>query len=200
LIDKHGQQGNDTIDLYRTRLAEVVNPKGIDSNSTQLNVIDQWLSLKNGEAVIADALDIIKPVFLAQAQKMFAQEAGSLLNTFSYNENNHSVLVYYMFVKDHPFILNSASWDYYWNFSLDKELYGRVEAIFPYMRPSHQKKFLMKNYGNVEVDPSLPMEEQMAIRTKALEEHRENIRTFEDNEKEIHKSFRKSSKRETEDY
>jgi len=34
-------------------------------------LIDHYLGVKNGEKIIGEALDIIKPVFLTQVGKMF---------------------------------------------------------------------------------------------------------------------------------
>ena len=68
LLGKHGHVRPSSMVHLERRLAELLNPAGVDSKSTQLNVIDQWLSMKNGEAVIGEAFNIIKPVFLAQVQ------------------------------------------------------------------------------------------------------------------------------------
>ena len=71
LIDKHGHANANNVKLLEQRLAEVLNPKGISSNQTQLNVIDQYLSMRNGAEVIAEALNVVKPVFLAQIESKF---------------------------------------------------------------------------------------------------------------------------------
>jgi len=34
-------------------------------------LIDHYLGVKNGEQIIKEALDVIKPVFLTQVDKMF---------------------------------------------------------------------------------------------------------------------------------
>lgn len=71
LVDKYGPVGQDQSKQLEERLASLLNPKKYDSTQSQLNLIDHYLGVKNGEKIIGEALDIIKPVFLTQVGKMF---------------------------------------------------------------------------------------------------------------------------------
>ena len=133
LIDKHGHASAESAKLMDQRLAEVLSPKGLSNNQTQLNVIDQYLSMRNGEAVIAEALNVIKPVFMAQVEKKFEQEGNELLQKFGINENQTEVLTYYFYNKEHPNEMKSGAWRRFMTFSVEREMYDRVQSLFPMM-------------------------------------------------------------------
>lgn len=83
-----------------------------------------------------------------------------MLTKFGFAENQPEVLLFYYYNKEHPGEMHSGAWDRFNNFSIDKEMYDRVQSIFPQMIASNQRKVLLKNYGSLEVDASLPIAEQ----------------------------------------
>jgi hypothetical protein len=87
--------------------------------------------MRNGEAVIAEALNVIKPVFMAQVEKKFEQTANTLLKKFEFDENQKEVLTFYFYNKEHPNEMKSGAWHRFMNFSLDSEMYDRVQMLFP---------------------------------------------------------------------
>lgn len=73
-VVSHQQQG-----ALEARLAAIMNPANLDQSASQLNVIDNYLSLKNGEQVIKEALDVVKPVFLNQVKHLFQSKGMEVL-------------------------------------------------------------------------------------------------------------------------
>ncbi len=123
-----------------------------------------------------------------------------MLKKFNHDLNQREVLLFYFVNKEHPGILQSAAWDRYLNFSMEKEMYDRVQAMFPHMKTQNQFNMLAKNYGNFEVDASLTPAEREEQRRKHMEFQRENLYKFEENAAKLDASFRKSGRREREDF
>jgi hypothetical protein len=61
LLNKYGYANQKEREVFESRLAELTNPDGLPSQ--QLNVIDQYLSRKNGEALVKDAVNLVLPYF-----------------------------------------------------------------------------------------------------------------------------------------
>ena len=61
LLNKYGYANQKEREVFEQRLAELTNPDGLPSQ--QLNVIDQYLSRKNGEALVKDAVNLVLPYF-----------------------------------------------------------------------------------------------------------------------------------------
>ena len=59
----------------------MLSPKGLDSKqqtSEQLRLIDEYLASENAQSVISEALDLVKPFYLAQMQRQIVEQAHSL--------------------------------------------------------------------------------------------------------------------------
>jgi len=61
LLDKYGYAGPNERKLFENRLAALSNPTF--NSEQQLNYIDSFLSLKNGESLIRDAVGLALPYF-----------------------------------------------------------------------------------------------------------------------------------------
>jgi hypothetical protein len=61
LLNKYGYNNPKEREVFEKRLAELTNPEGLPSQ--QLNVIDHYLSRKNGEALVKDAINLVLPYF-----------------------------------------------------------------------------------------------------------------------------------------
>ena len=61
LLDKYGYAGPNERKNFESRLAALSNP--IFSSEQQLNYIDNFLSQKNGESLIRDAVNLALPFF-----------------------------------------------------------------------------------------------------------------------------------------
>jgi hypothetical protein len=61
LLDKYGYAGPNERKNFENRLAALSNP--IFSSEQQLNYIDNFLSQKNGESLIRDAVNLALPFF-----------------------------------------------------------------------------------------------------------------------------------------
>jgi hypothetical protein len=62
LLNKYGYANPKEREVFEKRFAELTNPDGLPSQ--QLNVIDHYLSRKNGEAIIKDAINLVLPYFV----------------------------------------------------------------------------------------------------------------------------------------
>lgn len=54
----------------------MLRPKGLDpkqQTSEQLRLIDDYLAAENAQSVIGEALDLVKPFYLAQMQRQITE-------------------------------------------------------------------------------------------------------------------------------
>jgi hypothetical protein len=61
LLDKYGYAGPNERKIFENRLAALSNPTS--NSEQQLNYIDHFLSLKNGESLVKDAVNLVLPFF-----------------------------------------------------------------------------------------------------------------------------------------
>ena len=61
LLNKYGYANPKERALFEQRLADLTNPSGLPNQ--QLNVIDHYLSRKNGEVLVKDAINLALPFF-----------------------------------------------------------------------------------------------------------------------------------------
>ena len=81
LLDKHSYINPSDRDVLEKRLGSLLAPKGLDPKAQSLNqlrLIDAYLADENAKVTIQEALDLIKPFFHSQMQKMMIEHADSL--------------------------------------------------------------------------------------------------------------------------
>jgi hypothetical protein len=112
-------------------LAQLTNPEGL--KDSQLNLIDKYLSQANGQALVKEALEIVKPFFLQQMQRKFEAESQKIFEELQFENTQPEVLMYYLFNQAFPNAMNRGPLHRYINFSLKKDTYETVTAALPFL-------------------------------------------------------------------
>lgn len=83
------------------RLAHLTNPTGRNVGLS-LNLIDQYLHRKNGEALVADAFDMVGPFFSQMMKSRLQYEIEDIQRDLNWEKIEGDVLVYYFLNKSYP--------------------------------------------------------------------------------------------------
>jgi len=102
LLDKYSDELDPTIITHmQKRLAHLTNPTG-KNVGLSLNLIDQYLHRKNGEALVADAFDMVGPFFSQMMKSRLQYEIEDIQRDLNWEKIEGDVLVYYFLNKSYP--------------------------------------------------------------------------------------------------
>jgi hypothetical protein len=85
-------------------------------------MIDQYLHRKNGEALVADAFDMVGPFFADMMKSRLQYEVEDIQKELNWQEVEGEVIVYYFLNKTFPNFRKSSAWDKYMSYSFDEDM------------------------------------------------------------------------------
>lgn len=99
---------------------------------TNLRILDAFLSEKNSEALVKDAIRIVKPYFFANTLgPRLEQEARKVFDGFKAENTANDVLMYYMMNQQHPEFRHAHATQRLQSFNEDRDRTAYLEALFP---------------------------------------------------------------------
>lgn len=99
---------------------------------TNLRILDAFLSEKNSEALIKDAIRIAKPYFFSNVlAPRLEEESRKVFDGFKAEATANDVLHYYMLNLHHPEVRNAAITQRLMTFHEDRDRSRYLDALFP---------------------------------------------------------------------
>jgi hypothetical protein len=134
VLDKYGPAKPGSVEhsrqqkLYLDLANASGTPKDIERN-LNLQFVDTYLANENGKAMIADAVEVLKPFFLEMmAQKVHEEQTRVLNEEFGAEKNlDHEVAFHYFFTKKYPNSHDTAISQHIRDFSRSKESFKLAE-------------------------------------------------------------------------
>ena len=161
VLDKYSE-GTDK-KVIEQRLASLLTPKGLDlkqQTSEQLRLIDDCLAAENAQAVISEALDLVKPFYLTQMQRQITEQAHSLSDQLGVNYTGESVLNYYYLNKLYPDFKDIKHADKFHSYNKKQSNLDIAYEVMPELDPKFKEKELLATYVEPETDPAESVEVQ----------------------------------------
>ena len=142
LLNKFGFVGDKARARLEERLASISKPTGFGEQS-QLNMIDRYLSMQNGEALVREAFETVKPFFVQQMNIVLQDESRELLDRFKFEETQPDMLYNYFFTKVNPTYATNEVVNNYRTYNAKREAHKAVEAAIPFASEQYKRRTLM---------------------------------------------------------
>ena len=86
---------------------------------------------KNGEALVADAFDMVGPFFAEMMSSRLKYLVEDIHEELNWQNMEGEVLVYYFLHKTFPNFKDNQAFKNLMAYSLDSEVYGMAQSLYP---------------------------------------------------------------------